>query len=267
MRNLFLIFTIIILSGVVSCRNQGFVIRPTDTVQDAFDKAYVLFENEEWLDAARAFTAVQQYSRDTELGADTQFYLAESYYNSRQYLLAAAEYERFLSFYRNSPRREEVQFKVALSYYQQSNRYNLDQEETYQAIEQFDLFATRYPDSERIDEAGAYIEELVNKLAQKSYAAAEFYYRTGSYEAAAIKYGEVLDEYPGTIWAERALAKQIESYILYADNSITERQDERYQMAIDKYEQYLQLFPRGENRTLVEALYDRAREQLVTAAN
>ncbi|MEX0994577.1 MAG: outer membrane protein assembly factor BamD, partial [Balneolaceae bacterium] len=92
--------------------------------------------------------------------------------------------------------------------------------------------------------------------------AAEFYMRTNRYNAAAVYYETVIENYPESQWAERSLARQVEAYILYADNSVPDRQSERYQMAVDSYQRYLQLFPRGENRSKVEDLYDRARAEI-----
>ena len=40
--------------------------------------------------------------------AKAQFLLAESYFKNKQYLLAASEYERFISYYPQDERREEV---------------------------------------------------------------------------------------------------------------------------------------------------------------
>jgi outer membrane protein assembly factor BamD len=61
------------------------------------------------------------------------------------------------------------------------------------------------------------------------------------------------------------LARQINAYILFAENSVEERQEERFRMALNSYETYVQLFPRGESRPLVEELADRAREGVASA--
>jgi outer membrane protein assembly factor BamD len=94
------------------------------------------------------------------------------------------------------------------------------------------------------------------------YSASEFYMRTRRYLAAITNNELLIDRYPETEWAERALVNNIEAYILYADNSVTARQAERYQKAIDTYETYLQVFPRGENRSRAEDLFDRAKVSL-----
>ncbi len=169
--------------------------------------------------------------------------------------MAAAEYERYISYYPQNPQRVEVEYKRALCYYQQSPRYRLDQSATARAIELFQLFNNKYPNSEFVLESAAKIDELRNKLARKNYEAAEFYLRTDRFLAATVYYDQTIDKYPESIWAERALLRQIETYILYADRSIASKQAERYNMAISNYEKFLQLFPQSENREKAEVLY------------
>ncbi|PKD44828.1 outer membrane protein assembly factor BamD [Rhodohalobacter barkolensis] len=259
MRTLLFLFSAALL--FVSCRSNE-LIRPGDSLEVAYEKALNQFEEENYSEAASAFETVISIGRGTDIGQDAQYYLAESYFNNRRYLLAASEYERYAQFHPNSPRREEVDFKKALSYYNMSPRYRLDQTYTYQAIENFRLLLSRFPNSEYADEAGEYISELRSKLARKSYTAGEFYKRTSRYQAAAVYFDIVIDDYPETTWAERSLVDQMESYILYAENSVPDRQAERFEKALESYETYLQLFPRGDNRSRVEDLYDRAQQGL-----
>lgn len=252
--------------ALISCRSNE-LIRPGDTIEVAFEKAKNQYDNENYSEAARAFETVISIGRGTDYGQEAQYYLAESYFKSRRYLVAAAEYERYIQFHPNSPRREEVSFKEALSYYHLSPRYKLDQTYTRRAIEKFRLFNSRFPNSEYSDEAAEYITGLREKLARKEFNAAQFYKRTDRFNAAAVYYDKVVDEYPETKWAELALVEQIDAYILYAENSIPERQQERYEKALEAYGTYLQLFPRGENRSRAEDLYDRAQNALEQVRN
>ncbi|WP_083750210.1 outer membrane protein assembly factor BamD [Rhodohalobacter halophilus] len=259
MRTLLLLTTAALLFA--SCRSNE-LIRPGDSLEVAYEKALNQFEQENYSEAARAFETVISIGRGTDIGQNAQYYLAESYFNNRRYLLAASEYERYAQFHPNSERREEADFKRALSFYHLSPRYRLDQTYTHRAIENFRLFLARFPNSEYSDEAGEYISELRGKLARKAYNAGEFYKRTNQFRAAAVYFDVVIDNYPETQWAERSLVDQMESYILYAENSVPDRQAERFEMALESYETYLQLFPRGENRSRIENLYDRAQSGL-----
>ncbi len=251
---------LIVLGG---CRNKD-LIRPGDPVNVAFDKSMELYNNEKYSEAAYGFDLVTRMGRGTNYAQDAQFYLAESYFKNRQYLLAASEYQRFMLYFPLDEKMQQVEFKLALSYYEQSPRYKLDQTTSYRAIELFQLFNTKYPESAYVLDAATYIDELRSKLAKKSFEAAQFYFRTSRYVAANVYYNQVLDQFPESPWAEESLLKSIESHILYADNSIEEKQIERYSEAIYSYEKYLQLFPQSEKRVLAEELYLDAQKKLAS---
>ena len=249
------LFTLLILTS--ACRNKD-LIRPGDPLNVAYDKSVALFEEEKYDDAAYGFDLVTRIGRGTNFSEDAQFYLAESYFFDRQYILAASEYERFISYYPQDEKRQQVEFKLALCFYEQSPRYRLDQTQTRRAIQLFRLFNNKYPDSELVVESAQKIDELRNKLARKSFEAGEFYLRTSRYVAASIYFDQVVDQYPESKWAEQSLLKQIETYITYADNSITEKQVERYTLAVDNYEKFIQLFPQSKNRGNAESMYSDA---------
>ena len=244
-----------------ACQNDK-LIKRGDTLQVAYQKAMAFYMEEDYTEAANAFDTVTRLGRGTDYGQEAQYYLAESYYKNQQYLLAASEYDRFVSLYPNDERRQEAEFKAAMSYYHQSPRYKLDQSATRNAIERFQLFNNRYPDSELVTESADKIDELRNKLARKTYEAAQFYVRTDQYLAATIYLEETIDQYPESEWAEKALVDLIKTYVTYADNSVPERQEERYSKAVDTYDKFLQLFPESTYRSEVENIHDEAQRKL-----
>lgn len=243
------------------CKNEQY-IQAGDSLSTAYKKALRLYRAEDFRDAAKAFETVVNIARGTDYARSSYFYLAESYYESKQYLLAADAYNRFISLFPQAERRQEAAFKEALSYYQLSPRYKLDQTYTRRAIEKFRIYLARYPASERADQAGQYISEMRSKLAHKKYEAAQLYHRLDQYEAAIVYYNLTVDQYPETRWAELALVKEIGAYVEYAEHSIPVSRRERYQKAIETYEKYLQLFPNGEHRQMAEANVDDARAAL-----
>lgn len=258
----FSILLIVIAALVFSACNKDQYIQRGDSLPEAYRKSMRLYQNGDYSDAVDGFETVFQLGRGTEYARNAQYYMAESHFQNENYLLAASEYERYISLYPRSERREEVAFKEAYCYYELSPRYRLDQKYTRRAIEKFNLFESRYPNSERIQEIAEYEKELREKLAHKLYNAADLYMRIDEYEAAAIYYGLTIDQYPGTSWAEVALVDQIYAYVTYADNSVQSKQQERYQKAVDSYEKYLQLFPNGEHRSLADEYVDDARVAL-----
>lgn len=243
------------------CKNDK-LIRPGDTLDVAYRKALQLYRNEEFVDAASAFETVISTGRGTDYAENSYFYVAESHFKSSRYLLAASAYERFISLYPKSPKRETAAFQEALSYYKLSPRSKIDQEYTRKAIERFRIFISRYNNSEQTDQAAEYLTQMRSKLAKKHFTAAELYMRTDQYQAAIIYYDLVIDQFPETSWAEKALVDEIGAYVEYAEKSVPSKKRERYQNAVQSYEKYLQLFPNGSNRQEAELNVDDARSAL-----
>ncbi len=261
---IFALLSVLVL--VSACRNKD-LIRPGDPLNVIYDKSLAYFEKEKFSEAAYGFEMVTRLGRGTNYSKDAQFNLAESYFNDKQYILAISEYERFISYYPQDELREPIEYKLAVCYYKQSPRYRLDQTSTKRAIQLFQLFNTKYPDSEYVIESAARIDELRNKLARKIFAAGEFYLRTDRYLSASIYFDQVIDQYPESKWAEESLIQQISTFIIYADNSIPEKQEERYKSAIESYEKFIQLFPQSKNRGQVENMYTDTLKKIASLKN
>ena len=107
--------TLLLLSVSLSCANKE-LIKPGEPIDSAYEKSIAFYEKEEYSDAAYGFDLVTRMGRGTTYAKEAQFLLAESYFKNKQYLLAASEYERFISYYPQDERRQEVEFKRAQSY-------------------------------------------------------------------------------------------------------------------------------------------------------
>jgi len=256
------ILSLLMLTVVLSSCSTKNAIKPGDSLEVAFAKAKALYEKERYGDAARAFETVLSLGRGSDTAREAQYLLAESYFKNKEYLIAASEYRRYITFYPRSELRIEADFMEAYSYYKISPRYKLDQTDTERAITLFRVFIGRYPDSEKSAEAVALLDEMRNKLALKSIQAANMYFNLKLYNSAAMYYQITVDTYPETAYAEEAMSKRILSFANYADMSIDARQAERFQMAIDAYETYIQLFPNGKNRSNAESYANTARRGL-----
>ncbi|MDQ7041125.1 MAG: outer membrane protein assembly factor BamD [Rhodothermus sp.] len=262
MRGAWLLIAGLLLAG---CAGSGRLRHASP--QEAFERAMALYNEGKYDRAIEYFKAVFTYGYAHEWAADAQFYLARAYYQNKEYLLAASEYERFVQIYQIDPRVPQAEYERAMCYYRLSPPYEFDQTDTRKAIEAFQLFIDRYPHHELVDEATQRIRELRAKLARKQYEAARLYERRELYEAAAVTYEAVFDTYPDTPWADDALVGAIRAYIAFADQSVRTRQPERYRQAIKLYERMLQIFPDSPLLRTAEALYTRAQQRLKQLEN
>jgi outer membrane protein assembly factor BamD len=165
-----------------------------------FDEGMKAFEKKRCLEAQEHFQHLVSNFPGFSRVADAQYYLAESYFCSRDWVNAAFEYQRLTDAYPSSPWADEAQFKVGESYFMQLRRPELDQKETYEALNHFRRFVEDHPDSPLIEQATERIEQCRHRLAHKQYLSGRLYHRQGYLEAARLTYQELLRTFPETSW-------------------------------------------------------------------
>lgn len=251
---------LLVLVGLVGCSGGREV--DTSGPKQAYQNGMEEYEEENYDKAIRYFRSVFNYGRGNQWAPDAQFQLAMAQRQVGKHLVAANEFKRFTQLYRNHAKVPRAEFEQAKSYYLRSPQYHLDQKDTRKAIELFQLFIDRYPDHKRVSDAKDMVNELQAKLAHKKYDAAHHYERREMWGAATRTYRSLFDQYPETPWADDALLGALRSYIGYGDDSVVDKQAERYQKAIDQYEQLKQLFPQSPLVEKAETLKAEAKKKL-----
>lgn len=237
----------------VGCAGSGRV--QYESPKEAFDKGKAFYDEGDFTKAIEMLQGAFDFGRTHQWAADAQLYLARSYRGNKEFLLAANEFTRFTQIYRSDPRIPEAEYELAMTYYDRSPKYTLDQTDTERAITQFQLFMTRYASNPLVEEATTRVVELRGKLAQKQFHTAILYEKREYYGAAAVSYEAVFDRYYDTEWADDALYGAIKAYYDYARLSIVEKQSERLRLAESNYDRLIQIFPESPLIKDAEAVY------------
>lgn len=137
-----------------------------------------------------------------------QYQLAQSYFQARGYTLAAVEYQILISNYGYSELVDDAVFQLGVCNWREAPKYPRDQQRSVDALNRFNQFLQTYPDHERASEARAYVRAINERLAQKAYTAAKWYYRQREPKAALVYCDKVIHDYPdNAFWAEALLLK------------------------------------------------------------
>ncbi|MFQ6674101.1 MAG: outer membrane protein assembly factor BamD [Fidelibacterota bacterium] len=184
-----------------------------DDLQQRFDRGMEFFEKKKYFRAQDEFEYVLVRGRHTELGDDAQFYLAESYFRNKEYLLAIGEYDRLIRQMTYSPYVEESRYRICQGYARLSPKYFHDQEYTVKAIDKLQEFVEDFPGSKYRAEAVDTIRSLRTKLARKEFEAAILYIKMEEYPSAIQYLRDLLDTYYDTDYADQARLKIVEAYL------------------------------------------------------
>jgi outer membrane protein assembly factor BamD len=202
------------------------------TAEDAYAVGVEAMEREDYLLAIEAFNHVTMASPLGDWADDALIGLADAHRAISDYAMAEDEYRRLLSDYPRSELVPEAVFKLGLTFYDQSLPAELDQTMTVKAIEQLERFTATYPETGFVPEAEERIAELRSRLAEKSHEAAALYLRLGDLAAARVYLLAIVEDYPDTPWAPRALLEIARSH---AREGSTAQAAEAYDRLIERY--------------------------------
>jgi outer membrane protein assembly factor BamD len=254
-----LVFTVLVVFS--GCSGYEKLLKSSD-YRLKFTKAMEYYEDEEYVRAGTLFDQISSVYRGTTKADTVFYYQAKSYFNQRDYILSGHHFKNLAFNFPNSVYAEESDYMVAYCHYKLSPKPSLDQQNSVQAVNYFNLFMIKYPTSERKAEAKTIIDEMRNKLVQKSYLSAKLYYNLEDYRASIIALQNSLNEFPNTEHREELMFLLLRSHFLLAENSIVTRQVERYQDSVDEYYSFVGEFPESNYRQQADRIYDEALKEI-----
>jgi outer membrane protein assembly factor BamD len=243
LRLVIIVLSILVISIIQGCSSSGSSIS-TDDPEKAFAIAKKKFDRGEYLDAIDDFSLIKVKFPGSVVSDKTQFYLAESYFKRREFILAAYEYENMQKNYPLSPLYPDSKYKLGLCYYELSPKPSLDQEFTQYAISELSNFIDLYPNHISVPDAEKKIAELRDKLAFKDFSIAENYMKLDDFRAAGVYYQNVYENYIDSQWADDAMIGHAEALI-----SI-----KKYSEAKQVLEKFYKLFPKSNLKSKADNL-------------
>jgi outer membrane protein assembly factor BamD len=192
--------------------------------------------------AQTLFEDLFPYLKGTNRFEDMYYKYAYTAYYQKDYPNAENLFKSFAETFPNSPKSVDAQYMRAYSFYKQSPKVALEQTNTQKAIALMQVFINQYPNSPRVKEANAIIDEGRKKLEEKEFRSAALYYNLGYYRAAAVAYSSLMENYPDSDRSDEYKLNIIRSYYRFAQMSIPERQQERYEKVMVEVEDFMDRF-------------------------
>ena len=233
------------LWSLASCKSEFERIRVSGDGEMILRKAFEFYEKEEYQKSQTLFDLVLNTIRGGKDAEKASFYYAYTYYHLKQYTLAAYYFKNFSNTFTGSAFREEAAYMSAYSNYLLSPSYRLDQANTRQAIDEFQIFVNFFPQSTRVSECNKLIDQLRRKLEEKAFAEGELYFDLRQYQSAVISFDNLLRDYPESPDVERVRYLIAKSAFLLSENSIVEKKVDRYNETITRCNDFLEKYPAG----------------------
>lgn len=244
-----------------SCNDFNRMIKSTDN-EMKYEVAMDYYDRGDYNHALQLFDLLQASFRNTPRGEAITYRTAQCYYFQDDYDIAGYYYNRFTQTYPFSKDAEKAAFMSAYCSYKQSPESGLDQTNTFTAIKQLKGFMERYPNSDSLDRANHLLTNLNDKLEEKDYNMCRLFYRMENYSAAITSFENMLKKYPNTLHREEILYDMAKTYYDYAENSITEKQRERYESCVEQCNALSYLYPNSKYLQETNGIAAKARKKL-----
>ncbi|SNR15536.1 outer membrane protein assembly factor BamD [Tenacibaculum jejuense] len=235
------------------------------TTDEQYKMAIKMYEAEKYSRALRLFEKITPSYRGKPQMERIQYMVANSNLNEKNYGIAGYYFGRFSDNYPKSSKREEADFLSALSYYKATPSYTKDPTNINKAIDAFQSFIDKYPDSPKLAEANKYYQELRYMLESKAFDIAKNYYNTAetdprNYRAAIVAFDNLLSDFLGTTYKEEALFYRLKAAHDLAVKSRVKKRGERTKVALKAYEKLKRNFPKTRFEKESEEMYATLKE-------
>jgi outer membrane protein assembly factor BamD len=150
-----------------SCGEYEKILKSTD-MDLKKEKAKEYYTEGQYVKSSELLGQILPRFRATEEAEELNWMNAQSYYGMKDYFMAGSYFKTFVDQFPFGKHAEEANFLVAMCDYKISPRSELDQENTKNALEEFNIFINRYAYSTKIEECKTMVSELQDKLVEKS---------------------------------------------------------------------------------------------------
>ena len=244
-----------------SCDNFNQLVKSTDN-EMKYEVAMDYYDRGDYNHALQLFDLLQAAYRNTPRGESITYRTAECYYKQQDYEIAAYYYNKFVGSYPFSKDAERAAYMNAYCSYILSPESGLDQTNTHAAIKHLKSFIERYPTSDSIPRVNQLIENLNEKLEEKDYNVCRLFYRMENYSAAITSFENMLKNHPNTKHREEILYDMATTYYDYAENSVPEKQRERYESCVEQCNTLSYLYPDSPYVAPAQTIAAKARKKL-----
>jgi len=252
-RIILLCFTLLLFS----CSGYNKLLR-TGNPEAKLEAAFKFYNEQDYYKALQLFENVIVSFRGTAQAENILFHYAYAHYHLGDFLVAASHFNNLISNLPNSQFAEEAMYMAAYSKYRAAPKYYLDQTNTIEAIREMQLFINKYPKSEKLPEANRIIDELRYNLEKKRFEHAQQFFKMSEYMAAIFTFQNLIKDFPGSVYTEEASFMIIQSWFLFAEGSMQQKQIERYIKVREYFEEFAADFPESKFLPQAKTLYNKA---------
>lgn len=215
-RLLLLPLALIVFVGCSSTAPEEFK-RDAREVHDSAMEAYLKGRLEE---AEKSFRAIMEDHPLSQYTVSAELMLGDVTYAAEKYEDASMYYTNFVALHPAHPKAPYALFQKGMSHMKDVLSLDRDQASTRKALFAFEDLIATYPQSPYAEKAKEFTGFLKNRLAEREFYIARFYFKNKNYKGALGRLKEILATYPDGGINDKALFYIGESYMRLGENKL-----------------------------------------------
>lgn len=251
---------------LASCSNSFNKLRKSSDGEKKYQRALEYFNKGKYNKASILFQDIAPIYGGSTKGDTIMYYYGASLYKLGDFEGSGEMFDDFRRYFPRSPFLEDAEYMYAKGIYFTSPLPERDQTNTARAIAAIHEYLNRYPNSSKKTVLEGNLQELQQKLYDKSMISSRLYYDIGYYNSAITSLKNAIDLYPDSNHRELLSYLIVRSHYMYARNSVSEKQRQRYLSMQDAYYSFMAEYPESRYSKEVEKMQADAKKYLARYA-
>ena len=201
------------IAGCARNRQKGDIPYIARDVGTLYSTAKRQLDRGRYKEAAQLFDEVERQHPYSIWARRAQLMSAFSYYLDGTYTKSIESAQRFLAVHPGNRDATYAYYLIALGYYEQISDVTRDQKITAQALDALGELSRRYPGSKYAADARLKIDLVRDHLAGKEMEIGRFYEKRGEWLGATLRFRRVVEQYQTTTHVPEALMRLTETYL------------------------------------------------------
>ena len=254
LRRIFTYISLLLVLVFTSCSKFS-RLQKKGSVQERYNGAIEYYNNKDYYRAGVLLEDLIPLIKGTAEAEKTQLYYSYCQFNQKQYVLSSYYFNRFTETFPRSEYVEEAMFMNVKSLYLDSPIYSLDQTNTYKALDEVQVFFTKYPYSKFAEECNKIVDELRSKLEKKAYEQCKLYYKVSDYKAAVISFDIFKKDFSESVHNEEFSYFKLDAQYQLSLISIETKKMARFEQAVEFYLNMVDKYPNSKYLKQSETIY------------
>jgi len=193
------LLSIIILLFTFACAPKKPVLKEAAFKPEALlQRANEKIKKKEYEEAREILRDIKARDASRKYATIAQIKIGDTYFEEKSYEEALLEYSNFLNAHPHHKYAPYAQYQLAMTYFKQIDSVDTSYSVALKALREFEKLQRLYPRNPYMDVIERRIKMCKSILAEYELYVGKFYFRKGSYNAAAGRFRGLIEKYPNS---------------------------------------------------------------------